>query len=58
MWFRGRVSVKLLKTGRIRIDYLDHSQQIRRKLRDLQRRMVTERDQAILGRQAAEDRQS
>src|SRR5271166_7172992 len=27
MWFRGRVSVKLLKTGRIRIDYLDHSHQ-------------------------------
>jgi hypothetical protein len=26
MWFQGRVSVKLLKTGRIRIDYLDHSQ--------------------------------
>ncbi len=26
MWVRGRVSVKLLKTGRIRIDYLDHSQ--------------------------------
>ena len=26
MWFRGRISVKLLKTGRVRIDYLDHSQ--------------------------------
>ncbi len=26
MRFRGRVSVKLLKTGPIRIDYLDHSQ--------------------------------
>jgi len=26
MWFRGRVSVKLLKTRRIRIDYLDHPQ--------------------------------
>jgi hypothetical protein len=25
MWFRGRVSVKLLKSGRIRIDYFDHS---------------------------------
>src|SRR4051794_39598039 len=28
MWFRGRVSVKLLKTGRVRIDYLDHSQRL------------------------------
>jgi hypothetical protein len=26
VWLRARVSVKLLKTGRIRIDYLDHSQ--------------------------------
>ena len=25
IWIRGRESVKLLKTGRIRIDYLDHS---------------------------------
>jgi hypothetical protein len=25
MRFRGRVSVKLFKTGRFRIDYLDHS---------------------------------
>jgi hypothetical protein len=30
MWFRGRVSVKLLKTGRIRIDYRDHSHWPRR----------------------------
>ena len=26
VWFPGKVSVKLLKTGRIRIDHLDHSQ--------------------------------
>jgi hypothetical protein len=31
MWFRGRGPVKLLKTGRIRIDYLDLSHPDRRR---------------------------